>query len=56
MDKLNSFYLQILLAFISINAFTQSRSSDTDILKPVKTEGAIIIDGKLNEPFQPFSI
>jgi len=51
MDKLNSIYLQMLLTLISINAFSQSLSADTDILRPVKTESAISIDGILNEPF-----
>ncbi|WP_461640145.1 serine hydrolase [Labilibaculum euxinus] len=49
MNKLNSIYLQILLTFISINAFTQNKSTDADILKPLTTESEIIIDGKLNE-------
>ncbi|HYX09203.1 MAG TPA: sugar-binding protein, partial [Bacteroidales bacterium] len=46
----NTIYIQLFLTLISINAFSQSLSADTDILKPVKTESAIIIDGKLNEP------
>ena len=49
MNKLNSIYLQIWLTFISINAFTQNKSTDADILKPLTTESEITIDGKLNE-------
>ncbi len=49
MNKLNSIYLQIWLTFISINAFTQNKLANTDILKPLTTESEIIIDGKLNE-------
>jgi CubicO group peptidase (beta-lactamase class C family) len=49
MNKLNSIYIQIWLTFISINAFTQNKSANTDILKPLTTESEIIIDGKLNE-------
>lgn len=47
---MNTVYIQIFLILISINGFTQNRTTDTDIRKPIKTESEIIIDGKLNEP------
>ncbi|WP_273273268.1 serine hydrolase [Maribacter polysiphoniae] len=47
---MKTLYIQLFLTFMSINAFTQNISADTDILRPIKTESAIIIDGKLNEP------
>ena len=47
---MNTIYIQLFLILISINSFTQNISADTDILRPIKTESAIIIDGKLNEP------
>ena len=43
-------YIHLFLSFISIDAFTQNVSADKNILRPVKTEDAIIIDGKLSEP------
>nr|WP_321486197.1 serine hydrolase [uncultured Draconibacterium sp.] len=43
-------YIQIFLILISTNAFAQNILVDTSILKPVKTQSAIVIDGILNEP------
>ncbi|MFV0592677.1 MAG: serine hydrolase [Draconibacterium sp.] len=47
---MNTICIQFFLILISINAFAQNIRADNDILRPVKTESAIIIDGKLNEP------
>lgn len=43
-------YIQIFLILISTNAFAQNILADTSILRPVKTQSAIVIDGILNEP------
>nr|WP_320000188.1 serine hydrolase [uncultured Draconibacterium sp.] len=43
-------YIQIFLILISTNAFAQNVLADTSILRPVKTQSAIVIDGILNEP------
>ncbi len=47
---MNTIYIQIILFLISINAYAQNMWADTKIMRPVKTESSIIIDGKLNEP------
>ena len=47
---METIYMQLFLILISFNAITQNIPADADILKPVKAECAINIDGKLNEP------
>ncbi len=47
---MNTIYIQLFLILISINAYTQNISANTNILRPVKTESAVNIDGILNEP------
>ena len=47
---MNTIYIQLFLILISINAFNQNTSAKTDLLKPIKTKSAVIIDGNLNEP------
>ena len=46
---MNTIYIQIFLILISINAFVIKTFRLTqNILRPIKTESVIIIDGKLN--------
>jgi len=46
---MNAIYTQLLLTFVSINAFSQNISADTGLLSPIKTKSAIVINGILNE-------
>ncbi|HKJ81883.1 MAG TPA: hypothetical protein VJ954_07660 [Ignavibacteriaceae bacterium] len=46
---MNTIYIQIFFILISITAFSQNISSETNLLRPPKTGSTIIIDGKLNE-------
>lgn len=46
---MSTIFIQLFLILISLNAVSQNISAESDKLKPVKIESAIIVDGKLNE-------